>query len=288
MLPSPTRAPDPDLAAEEPGDLAADRQPQAGAAVLPARPRVGLLERLEDDLAACPSGMPMPVSVTENATTPAGPAEDRVVGAPALRSPARCAGRPCPSSVNLNAFESRFRRTCWSRFASVATAAGQALGQLDRERQALGLGHRPEGPLDVVAEVGERDLADLDRHRPRLDLGHVEDVVDQREQVGPGGVDRLRELAPAWPSGSPRRCRRASRPGSAGCSAGSAARATCWPGTRTCTSRSARAARPSPRAPAWPARSRGSCPRPATSGWRAGRPWSRAPRWPASARPAGS
>ena len=43
------RALDPDLAAEQPGDLAADRQAQARAAVLPAGPRVGLLERLEDD-----------------------------------------------------------------------------------------------------------------------------------------------------------------------------------------------------------------------------------------------
>src|SRR5690606_20783638 len=39
-----------DLAAEQVRQLAADRQAQAGAAVLAARARVGLLERLEHDL----------------------------------------------------------------------------------------------------------------------------------------------------------------------------------------------------------------------------------------------
>jgi hypothetical protein len=39
-----------DLAAEQPGDLAADGQPQAGPPVLAAGAAVGLLEGLEDDL----------------------------------------------------------------------------------------------------------------------------------------------------------------------------------------------------------------------------------------------
>src|SRR5207248_7710304 len=38
-----------DLAAEQPGDLPADRETEAGAAVAPARGAVGLLERLEDE-----------------------------------------------------------------------------------------------------------------------------------------------------------------------------------------------------------------------------------------------
>src|SRR5205085_9666039 len=44
------RADEPDLAAEQLGQLAADRKAEAGAAVLPRRGAVGLLERLEDDL----------------------------------------------------------------------------------------------------------------------------------------------------------------------------------------------------------------------------------------------
>ena len=43
-------APQPDVAAEQPRELLADRQAQPGAAVLPAGRAVRLLERLEDDL----------------------------------------------------------------------------------------------------------------------------------------------------------------------------------------------------------------------------------------------
>ena len=50
VLPLPGRARQPDLAAQQPRQLAADRQAQAGAAVLAAGRAVRLLERLEDDL----------------------------------------------------------------------------------------------------------------------------------------------------------------------------------------------------------------------------------------------
>src|SRR5688572_26462092 len=43
-------ADEPDFAMEQPGELAADRQPQARAAVFAAGAAVGLLECLEDDL----------------------------------------------------------------------------------------------------------------------------------------------------------------------------------------------------------------------------------------------
>jgi hypothetical protein len=60
------------LAAEQAGELAADREAEAGAAVLAAGGAVGLLERLEDDLLLV-RGMPMPVSVTEKASTGSAP-----------------------------------------------------------------------------------------------------------------------------------------------------------------------------------------------------------------------
>ena len=70
VLPRPGVDVEPDLAAEQPRQLAADRQAEAGAAVLAAGRAVGLLERLEDDLLLV-GGMPMPVSVTANASTSA-------------------------------------------------------------------------------------------------------------------------------------------------------------------------------------------------------------------------
>ena len=38
-------------------------------------------------------------------------------------------------------------------------------------------------------QVGERHIADIDGHHAGLDFGHVEDVVDERQQVRAGGVN---------------------------------------------------------------------------------------------------
>ena len=48
VLPCPGVLVELDLAAQQGGELPADREAEAGAAVFPARARVGLLERLED------------------------------------------------------------------------------------------------------------------------------------------------------------------------------------------------------------------------------------------------
>ena len=64
-----------DLAAEQVGDLPADRQARARSAVPPAGGAVGLLERLEDDLAACRPGCRCRCPTTGNATTARRPAQ---------------------------------------------------------------------------------------------------------------------------------------------------------------------------------------------------------------------
>ena len=75
--------------------------------------------------------------------------------------------------------------------SSVSIARGQVLVELDRERQALLLGDLAERLVDVVAQVREPNLTDLDGHRARLDLREIEDLVDQRHQIGAGLTDRL-------------------------------------------------------------------------------------------------
>ena len=66
------------------------------------------------------------------------------------------------------------------------------------ELEPLLLGDLPEGALDVLARALEADRPPIvDGHRARLDLGQVEDLVDQREQVGAGLVDRLARTRPA-------------------------------------------------------------------------------------------
>ena len=87
VLPSPSVLCDPDLAAEQAGDLPADRQAQARAAVLAAGPRVGLLERLEDDPAACRTGCRCPCRSPRRPRRDSARLEHRVVGAPAARRP---------------------------------------------------------------------------------------------------------------------------------------------------------------------------------------------------------
>ena len=145
---------------------------------------------------------------------------------------------------------------CCSRLTSVTIVFGSGCSMLIDEVDVLGLGEVAEAALDRALQVVEAQLADVDRDRARLDLRQVEDVVDQHQQVVARRVDRLGELDLLAGSGClPGSCT-AGPTGSAGCSAACAARATCWPGTRTCTSRSARAARPSPRAPGAPARPR--------------------------------
>ena len=51
-----------------------------------------------------------------------------------------------------------------------------------------------EAALQVLAQVREGDLLAVDGDRARLDLRQVEDVADQVQQVGAGGVDGLGEL----------------------------------------------------------------------------------------------
>ena len=98
----------------------------------------------------------MPVSRTANATTCRAASS---VGTPKYRArPAPGAmlqRRPSPVSVNLTALESRLRRICCSRWASVMIDVGQVGGDLDPQLQALLLGLRAERLLDVAAHAVE-------------------------------------------------------------------------------------------------------------------------------------
>ena len=51
-----------------------------------------------------------------------------------------------------------------------------------------------EGALDVIVQFAEAHLADIDHDRARFDLRQIENVVDQREQVVAGRMNRLGEL----------------------------------------------------------------------------------------------
>jgi len=108
---------DPDVAAEQARQLAADGQTQPRAPVLAAGGSVDLLERLEDD-PLFGLGIPMPVSVTAKATTLAAPSS---WPCPWLQPDVAGEIRRVtdPWSVNLKAFDSRFFSICCTRFSSV-------------------------------------------------------------------------------------------------------------------------------------------------------------------------
>ena len=141
---------------------------------------------------SCSGGMPMPVSVTSNASTPSATVSAGVVKRSSARR--RMASVTSPDEVNLTAFDSRLRSTCCSRCWSETSVRGTSSEHPDREPQVLLGGERAERRLDVLDDPGHGDVGGVDVHLAGLDLGQVEDVVDQLQQVRAGAVDGLREL----------------------------------------------------------------------------------------------
>ena len=62
------------------------------------------------------------------------------------------------------------------------------------ERQVLSLGHVPEVPVDICAQTGERDVFDIHRDRAGFDFGKIQDVIDQVQEIGTGGVNVARKF----------------------------------------------------------------------------------------------
>ena len=137
-------------------------------------------------------GMPMPVSVTSNATTVG--AWSRT-GWPAIQPPVTAAMLSCtpPCSVNLKALDSRFFSTCCRRLVSVVMlrSAGSTCTLNDRPRLSASWRN---GRVTVSCRFGQQDLLGIDRHRAGFDLRQIENVADQVEQIGAGAVDGAREL----------------------------------------------------------------------------------------------
>ena len=130
-------------------------------------------------------GIPIPVSVTENATTDL----TRLSTAWFALQPdvARSIrNRTVPCSVNFSALDSRFLSTCCSRLASVMiVSAGRFSDYLNRKVEALSFGDVAECAQTQVAKFGESYAAHFHVHLAGLDLTQVENVVDQGKQIGP-------------------------------------------------------------------------------------------------------
>src|SRR5205823_4887510 len=70
-------------------------------------------------------------------------------------------------------------------------ACGQLRGDPDIELEPLGVRHLAARALDIVGQFGEVLEVDVERDGARLDLGEIENVVDEREQIGASGMDGL-------------------------------------------------------------------------------------------------
>ena len=138
VLPTPGRAAQLDLAAEQAGQLAADRQTEAGAAVLAAGAGVGLLEGLEDDALLLGRDADAGVGHLErdDASAPGSS-----TGWSGLQPPAtgETVSRTPPCAVNLNAFDSRFFEDLLQALRVGDDAAAEPRSTCDVERQAAAL-----------------------------------------------------------------------------------------------------------------------------------------------------
>ena len=266
--------------------FAADRQAQTGAAVFAAGAGIGLLERLEDDALLFRRDADAGVGDLERDTVGALP-QRRMVACGQPARPRAMRSRTLPCSVNLNAFDSRFFRTCCRRFESVVMLRQAADRAGPRTTGCRFSASWRNGRVTVSCRLHKKNFLGIDRHRAGLDLRQIENVADQVQQVGAGAVDGAREFDLPRREVAVRSCRQAAGRGSGSSSAACAVRATCWPGTRTCISRSARARSPSPPARGAPVRSPGSCARPRRCVRRAAAPSARAARWSAATRAAG-
>ena len=181
-----------DLAAEQIGKLAADRQAEAGAAILAAGAGVGLLERLEDDLLLLGGNADAGIGDLEG-DDGGGLAQDRMIGGPAACGP----GDAQPHAAVLGELEGVGEQVLEHLLQALGVgddAAAELRIELDVEREMAPLGLVAERARHRVEQVGEVDLLGIDRDGSRLDLGQIEDVADEVHEVGAGAVDGAREL----------------------------------------------------------------------------------------------
>ena len=181
-----------DLAAEQAGDLAADREPEPGPAEAAADRALGLLERLEDQAQLVRRDADPGVDHRER---------DDVLGArQRVAAVVHVGRRSADAELDGAAVREleRVREQVLQHLLEALLVGRELLRgvrrQVDREVESLLARHRREGALDVLADRAQLRAAGVHVHLPRLDLGEVEDVVDQREQVRAGVVDRGRRV----------------------------------------------------------------------------------------------
>src|SRR5712664_948172 len=183
----------PDLSAQEPGNLPAYRQAEAGSAVVAARRAVYLLKGVEDDLLLV---LRNPDSGIDDGKFDDG---GRGVQTRVGRAPARLGARHAQRYTSMFGEFERVREQVLQHLLHPrhvrADGGRHSLVDGNAKLEASVLGDLPERALQVFAQLVQARRGDPERsHGARLDFRQVEKIVDQREQVHSGSVDSLRKL----------------------------------------------------------------------------------------------
>jgi hypothetical protein len=180
---------DVEFAVQQPRDFTADGQSQPGAAVAPGGAGVGLLERLENELALFRRDADAGVADTEGHHQRR-MREARIVWIPAAaRDPRR--QRDATPAAEFERVRQQVGQHLFHALAIGAQDRRQVRLEGDRERETLGLGLVAEALVEFAGQRGGDDVADLEGGAAGLDLGQIEDVVDQVQQVASGCVHDL-------------------------------------------------------------------------------------------------
>ena len=168
---------DDNVAAEEAREVARDREPEAGAAVFAVAVAVGLAESFEDEL------------VLMRGDADPGVADDE---ADAAWTPRRA-----DLDLALLGELERVRDEVLQDLLDPLRIGRDLLRSVGVDRghegEVLVLRDRLEEAAHRLDDAGDRHVLRVHVHLARLDLAEIEDVVDEREEIVSGRVDRLRE-----------------------------------------------------------------------------------------------
>ncbi len=138
--------------------------------------------------------MPIPVSLTVNAMTDAASVQACVVRAPAAFRHFRHERSTSSVLGELKSVRQQVFQHLTQTLDVGLHSFGQAVVQLDHQLETFVLAIW----LNVRSMSARRsvkcNVADLDAHRAGFDFRQIEDLVDQREQIGSRRVDRFGEL----------------------------------------------------------------------------------------------
>src|SRR6185312_294144 len=182
----------PDLAAEQGRQFAADGKPETCAAVLARGAGIGLLEGFEDDLLLVGGDADAGV-LDRDRHHHRRLVEDGMTGRPTgfghLRVQAYAA-----LLGELEGVRKQVVDDLEQALGVGVDRAPERVVELHREPELAAFGFVGEAALDRAAQIGELDLLALHGDRARLDLGEIQDVADEIQKVGAGGVYGPREF----------------------------------------------------------------------------------------------